>query len=381
MARRSFLLLVAAASIVAVSTALTACSRSNSRQTGSHAPVAATVFTPSFASGFRIDSLTDGSKVIVTTNPWQGASPSDERRYAVTTLPRRIAVMSATHIAMMRELKESDKIVAASSVGYIYDSAIRNRLGNRADFGYEGNVDFEKLLALKPDLVIIYSTGGPSPMEKNLERLNIPYLYFGDYAEETPLGKAEWIVAMAELSGRRSSGMAIFDRIATRYLQLKETLSQNGDSLSQESPKVMVNGPYGDAWFCPPADSYAVRLIEDAGGKYMLSEIEGNASKPIDIERGVALGEEADVWLSPGNFTSISELCRKIPKMARSAIVSRKMVFTNTKRTTKAGGNDYFETGTVRPDLILQDLSQIFTAAKRHEPIVSDSLFFYRRLL
>jgi iron complex transport system substrate-binding protein len=48
-----------------------------------------------------------------------------------------------------------------------------------------------------------------------------------------------------------------------------------------------------------------------------------------------------------------------------------------------AGGNDFWETGVVRPDLILQDLVTIFHAVPHSgHKLDEDSpeLFFYRRL-
>jgi iron complex transport system substrate-binding protein len=35
-------------------------------------------------------------------------------------------------------------------------------------------------------------------------------------------------------------------------------------------------------------------------------------------------------------------------------------IYNNTLRTTPEGGNDFWESGAVRPDLILEDLIQVF---------------------
>lgn len=57
------------------------------------------------------------------------------------------------------------------------------------------------LLSLDPDLVLLYGVNGASAMESKLEELDIPFMYVGDYLEESPLGKAEWMVVLSEVTG------------------------------------------------------------------------------------------------------------------------------------------------------------------------------------
>lgn len=368
--------------------------RGSGNRAGEEAEVVATVYTPRHARGFRIDSLADGRKRIVTLRPWQGAE-GVEKWLDVDGAPGRMAVMSATHIAMLRQLGETGRLACLSSLPYVYDPRIRAAFGPERDFGYEGNVDYEKLVASGADMVVIYSTGGESPMERKLSELGLRYLYFGDYAEQDPLGKAEWVVAMGELCSKRPEAEAAFRQTERAYLRLSgksgskaggEGGCKSGSKAGGESgcksgsqsaggPKVMVNAPYGDSWFCPPADSYAVRLIEDGGGSYLLADIKGNASRPIDMERAVTLAGEADVWLNPGDAGSKEELERTVPRLKGTRIFTHGRIYANTKRTTPSGGNDYFETGTVRPDLVLRDLQWIFSGSAPE-----DSLFFYREL-
>ena len=50
-------------------------------------------------------------------------------------------------------------------------------------------------------------------------------------------------------------------------------------------------------------------------------------------------------------------------------------VYNNILRTNASGGNDYFESGVVRPDLVLRDLIKIF-----HPDLVADDFIYYKRL-
>ena len=47
----------------------------------------------------------------------------------------------------------------------------------------------------------------------------------------------------------------------------------------------------------------------------------------------------------------------------------------NNARTNAAGGNDYFESGVVHPELVLRDLIKIF-----HPELVEEDFVYYKRL-
>ena len=52
------------------------------------------------------------------------------------------------------------------------------------------------------------------------------------------------------------------------------------------------------------------------------------------------------------------------------------MVFNNNRRQTPAGGSDFWESGVVRPDLVLRDLNAIL----RPETAGTAELHYYKRL-
>ena len=62
-------------------------------------------------------------------------------------------------------------------------------------------INYELLLGLKPDVVLLYGIGdAQTAVTDKLKELAIPYMYVGEYLEESPLGKAEWLVALSELT-------------------------------------------------------------------------------------------------------------------------------------------------------------------------------------
>ena len=49
--------------------------------------------------------------------------------------------------------------------------------------GFDGNVNYELLLGLEPDLVLLYGVNAASGMESRLRELGIPFAYIGEYLE------------------------------------------------------------------------------------------------------------------------------------------------------------------------------------------------------
>ena len=181
-----------------------------------------TVYTPEYASGFDIKGADGKKSVLVTvTIPWQGADsittnlfiarddeevPADFTGQMLKGDAERIVCMSSTHIAMLDAIGETGRVVGVSGIDYISNPDIQARRDSVGDVGYEGNINYELLLSLDPDLVLLYGVNGASSMEGKLKELDIPFMYVGDYLEESPLGKAEWLVALSEVIGKRAEG-------------------------------------------------------------------------------------------------------------------------------------------------------------------------------
>lgn len=345
------------------------------------------LYTPAYASGFVISGADGyGSTLITVFDPWQGAdsvatqlfisrggepAPDGFRGQVLDGDAARIVAMSSTYIAMLDAVGEVGRVKGVSGIGGISNPDILARRDSIGEVGYDGNVDYERLLSLEPDLVLLYGIDGASPMESKLAELGIPYMYVGDYLEDSPLGKAEWMVALAEVVGRRDDGVRVFSGIPERYNALKQLVADS----ALDAPSVMLNTPYGDSWFMPSTGNYMARLIADAGGDYIYKKNTGNTSIPIDIEEAYRLTDAANMWLNVGTAASLDQLKARCPKFADTRCVREGYVWNNTLRTNDAGGNDFYESAVVRPDIVLRDLVRIF-----HPELVDDELVYYKQL-
>lgn len=363
---------------------LTAC---NGKKTASISDFSNQLYTPEYASGFSIKGA-DGyeSSIITVTNPWQGAdsittqlfiarggesAPEGFTGQVLEGDASRIVAMSSTHIAMLDAVGEAGRVVGVSGIDYISNPVISANRDSIGDVGYEGNINYELLISLDPDLVLLYGVNGASSMEGKLNELGIPFMYVGDYLEESPLGKAEWMVALSEVVGKRTEGEQVFGGIPVRYNDLKKRVADT----VLDAPSVMLNTPYGDSWFMPSTESYVARLVKDAGGDYIYKKNTGNASLPIDLEEAYKLTSEADMWLNVGMANTLDELRTSCQKFSDTRCFRNGSVWNNNLKTNAAGGNYYYESAVVNPDILLRDLVKIF-----HPELVEEDFVYYKQL-
>ncbi len=346
------------------------------------------IYSPRYAGGFEIVGAEGReSSLIKIRNPWQGAeevttsllilrngeaAPPDYEGQVVVGDVERVICMSSSYVAMIGELGKVESVVGVSGIDFINNPYVAAHHKEIGDVGYDSNVNYELMVALEPDVVLLYGVTGASTMEPKLRELGIPFAYVGEYLEEDPLGKTEWLVAVGEMMGVREAAEEIFEAIPLRYEALRERAAE----AQSAKPRVMINTPYADTWFMASEQSYVARLIADAGGDYIYRKNKTNTSLPIDMEEAALLTSEADVWINLGAVNSLEDLRRQFPRYADVECVRSGAVFNNDLRLNPMGGNDYWESGVVRPDLILQDLVKIF-----HPELAEDVEFsYYHRL-
>jgi iron complex transport system substrate-binding protein len=347
------------------------------------------IYKPRYAAGFTIYEAAEGSCALQIKNPWQGAdgveqwifisrngeaAPEGFEGQIVTEGAERVVCMSSSYVAFLAQLGLSDKVVGVSGLGFVTNPEIRQRgaVGDVADVGYEASLNFEMIASLHPDLVLIYgvSDDGRTVTAKYRE-MGVPYVFIAEYLENDPLGKAEWIVALAAILGECEKGIDEFKKIEQAYNELKSNAKEY-----TEHPAVMFNAPYRDTWYVPGDESYMVRLVNDAGGRYVCAGADSRDTRPIDIEEAYVAMQKADVWLNTNHYNTLAELLADNPRFASTPPVRTGRVFNNNARTTPDGGSDFWESGVVRPDMVLADLVKIL-----HPESAADSLHYYYKQL
>jgi iron complex transport system substrate-binding protein len=334
---------------------------------------------------------TDTCTILTITDPWQGANKikqiyylinRDEKKLvikdesAVVYVPlKKIICMSTTHLAMVAALGEEGAITGVSGTDLIYDTRISQRIreGLIYDVGYESGMNNELIISLSPDLIMIYGIGSESAgYTGKIKELGIKVMFNADYLETDPLGKAEWIKLFGALFCKEKMADSIFISVSESYNRTKAYISQN----SKERPEVLLGLPFRDTWFVSPGNSYAGQFIEDAGGNYLWDNTESSVSMPYSIEDVFLRALKADYWLNIGSVSSKREISSLDSRLGSIPCYRDGNIYNNNKRISPSGGNDYWESGIINPQLILKDIAAIL-----HPELFPDTgLIYYRKI-
>lgn len=307
-------------------------------QTADYTQVA---YEPEYAGGFRIlrNPADTAMLALEVYRP-------DTMRIAIPRGGfRSIVCMSSTYVGALSTLGADDRIAAVSGSRYLTNRAVAERA---ADVGYEGAMDYETLLSVKPDLALIYGVGGESAIASKLSELSVPYVYIADFEEQNPLGRAEWIAAIGALAGVDGS---------LKFKEIREAYRPDSDSIAA----VMVNAPYSGSWFIPGAENYMSQLLHDAGARLTAPQPAGVESRPLDLEEALPALKRAGFWLNPGQVETIGQVRALVPKADFKG-----QIWNQTA--------DFFESGASHPHLVLDELKQIFRST------APDSMRYFRRI-
>lgn len=339
-----------------------------------------------YARGFKID-LFDGYKSIIVYNPWKKGAVLD--RYYLTEdedlkLPddgKRIIVpvnsvvsASSTHYSFLEYLGEIESLSGICDVKRTYNSKIINltKSGKIEDLGDPFKINIEKCLMLKPDIVMFSAY---NQFDENVSRLNaagIKVIYNNEWMEESLLGRAEWIKFIACFFAKESQADSIFNLVKLNYINI----SQQVKGVQSAKPSVISGDNFRGTWYQPGGRSYTAGLFNDAGAEYKYKNDTTSGSIPFSFEQVFHDLKDADIWVGATNGKTLEELKASDERYSLFKPFREKQVYSYNARTTKDGGNDFWESAVVRPDILLQDFIKIF-----HPDLLPDHKFVYIKKL
>ncbi len=336
-------------------------------------------------------NITDSCTVITIYNPWQGADGVEIKYYlvrrgsksvslkdttAIIYVPvRKIICMSTTHLAMIAALGEEKSVAGFSGTDFIYNKNFleMSESGLIEDVGYENSLNSELILKIKPDIVMMYGVGSESAgYTGKIEELGIRTMMNADYLETDPLGKAEWIKLFGVLYCREELADSIFRSVLQSYNDIRDQILRE----NLVKPKVLAGLPFRDTWYVSPGNSHLSTLIKDAGGEYLWERTVSSESMPLGLESVYLRSMEADYWINIGAVASKSEIPAIDSRLSTIPAFKSGRLFNNNKRVTPLGGNDYWESATLSPHLLLRDLASIL----HPERFGDNELIYYRQI-
>lgn len=280
---------------------------------------------------------------------------------AIQVPVKNIVVTSTTHIPMVELLQSENTLVGFPNGQYISSERTRKLLdaGKITEVGKENSLNTEILLDLHPDLVVGFSVTSADKSLTTLQKAGINVIYNGDWLEETPLGRAEWIKFFGVLLDKEKQADSIFKAIETNYKNAKEKALQSLRKATVVSGAIMSK----DIWNLPAGESYVAQFLKDANLSYLWQDTKGKGSLSLSFESVFDKGANAEFWIAPGYFTSKKQLLESNALYAKFKAFQDDQIYTPTTKKGKSGGVLYYELATTRPDLVLKDLIKITNPA------------------
>jgi len=290
----------------------------------------------------------------------------------LTQPPQRIVCLSTTQLPYLKALGKLNTVVGIAGTRYVSEPALRESITNGAiaEVGTLPDLNYERILALAPDLVLGYDADltAVTNYAHRLRSFKIPVISIDEYHENHPLGRAEWLKFFAFLFQQDNVAQKILDTINNTYESLAFSATKT------HIPTVLMNYPWRGLWYIPTQESYMAQLIRDAGGNLLLSSNgeEGITATTITKDMALCAGLSAEYWLNPGECETLDDLA----SYQNYRSVREHKVYNNTKRYSADAGNDFYESGVLLPHLILRDLHTILHPAAQDTTV----LYFYKKL-
>lgn len=270
---------------------------------------------------------------------------------------QKIVVTSTTHIPMVELLNEETTIVGFPYSKYVSSTKTRVLIdeGKIKEIGKESSLNTEILLDLQPELVVGYSVSSADKSLTTIQKAGINVIYNGDWLEETPLGRAEWIKFFGVLFDKEKQADSIFKVIEANYLEAKKIAFKSTKKPTILSGSIMSK----DIWNLPAGKSFVAQFLKDANLDYLWKNTEGKGSLSLSFESVFDKAQNADYWITPGYFSSKEQLLNSNEIYKNLNAFQKDNIYTPILKKGKTGGAIYYELAGTRPDLVLKDIIKI----------------------
>ena len=323
-----------------------------------------------YAKGFSIEEY-QGCKKVSIFNPYKDASkkyeyllvprdsiiPEHKNTVQVIHIPiERIVVTSTSHIPLLELLDEEKSLVGFPNTNFISSKKTRALVDSKniKELGKAENLNTELLLELHPELVMSFAVDKPNKSFLTLQKMGVPILLNGDWLEETPLGRAEWIKLFGALYNKEKQANLIFENIKNEY-EAAKLLAEK----ASYKPTVLSGSIFQDVWYLPAGESFIAQYFNDANTNYLWKDSKGTGSLSLNFENVFAKGQAANFWIGCGMNRSKEQLISSNDHYQKFRAFQEDKVFTFANYRGETGGMFYFELAPIQPHIILKDIIKV----------------------
>lgn len=304
-----------------------------------------------YAEGFAVDYYKDGYKLLTI---------KDEGRYllvpegkvAPEDLAEDVKILNAPfdniYLVASAVMDMFDSIDALDCIrfsgtkksGWYIDSVIERM--SSEEILYAGNYsapDYELIISEDCDLAIENTMINHAPeVKEQLESFDIPVIVDRSSYEKEPLGRTEWVKFYGALAGKEEAAEKAYNKECKAFAQISDS-EPTGKTVAffyvTNAGEVNVR----------ITDDYIPRMIEQAGGEYVLKNLEGNVASSastvtMQMEEFYAQAKDADYIIYNSaidqELRSVNDLIGKNSLFRKFKAVQDDNVYCTTKNLYQA---------------------------------------------
>lgn len=287
----------------------------------------------------------------------------------IRTPVERIAVNYATLEAMLTELGAEDRLVAVGGVKSFNDTIrARARSGELAQVGYGWHAPplIDPLVGASPDVfLMVLGDLGHAKHYERIRSLGLPVVPVFFESEPHYMGPVDYVGLLGLMTGKEAE--------ASQFIQMVE---ENIDTLKTRAatqPKKRVLSAWfaGSGRWMVTVRNLENALLEDANAENLMRESDNpqlDATQRMGTETLLESAREADCWILRDShsvaFTDRSVLSN-FKAWREGCVFASDGVYK-----ADADAFDIYETGVIRPDLLLADLARMLHPEMRDAPFV-----------
>lgn len=286
----------------------------------------------------------------------------------------KVATLSASFVGLINRLDEVNKITAVDNCSFLFNPILNENFHSGRVLELAKNATLNIEMAVQSGVQVIFMNPGGDKrkdLDKRLLEAGVIPVLCGDYFEDHPLGRAEWIKAMAVFFDKEKSAEQLYTQTEKAYLAIKESVDT-----CKVRPTVLTEIKTGDTWFVAGGKSFIGILLQDAGATYCWKENGKREVSAMNMEQVIGKALNCDYWINLHLCNSKEDLLKMDERYGEFAAFKAGKLYNNTAMLRASGGNPYWEEGLCNPDELLSDLVAIF-----HPAILpSYSLKYYKAL-
>ena len=258
---------------------------------------------------------------------WKDKKPSIKADLFVKIPVKRVVALSTTFVSYLEAIDCQDSIVGVVSTKKWYFEDIEEKIknGEIISVGRARSPDYERILSLNPDIVLIHPRFAGNDVIKKFDSLGIPYVACDAAYEGHPLGRLEWVKPISTFFDKLDKAEDYFNSVEGKVIEIQKMVE--GEEKTNVVYALVLKGRVK----VPGIDSYHAKFVEMAGGNYMFKDLHGTGYVAVSVEELINRAANADVFIeiymgSP--IESKDELIQQVPGLAETKPFKEDRVYT-----------------------------------------------------